>query len=46
MEDTLQTLAGDARAADVDGSIAEVDHVFQLVGTREAIEAEEADEPR
>jgi phosphoenolpyruvate phosphomutase len=45
MEETLPgaTPAGAGRAGDVDGSIAAVDHVFDLVGTREAIEAEEAD---
>ena len=43
MEETLAKLAVDGRAADVDGSIAAVNHVFDLVGTREAIEAEEAD---
>jgi len=45
MEETLDTLAGDGRAADVDGSIAEVNHIFELVGTRESIEAEEDDAP-
>lgn len=43
MEDTLSTLAAEGRAADVDASIAEVDHIFELVHTRETIEAEEAD---
>ena len=46
MEDTLATLANDGRAADVDGVIAEVDHIFELVGTRERIEAEDGNEPR
>jgi phosphoenolpyruvate phosphomutase len=41
MEDTLKILAEQQRAAAVDDSIAALDHVFDLVGTREAIEAEE-----
>jgi phosphoenolpyruvate phosphomutase len=41
MEDTLETLRRERRAAAVDGSIAQVDHVFDLVGTKEAIEQED-----
>jgi phosphoenolpyruvate phosphomutase len=41
MEDALKILAEQQRAAAVDDSIAALDHVFDLVGTREAIEAEE-----
>ncbi len=43
MEETLAKLSGDGRAADVDSAIAAVDHIFELVHTREAIEAEEAE---
>lgn len=46
MEDTLAMLAKDGRAADVDPHIAKVNHIFELVHTRETIEAEEADVPR
>lgn len=45
MEQTLASLRDHGRPADVDPHIAEVDHVFALVNTREAIELEEADEP-
>jgi phosphoenolpyruvate phosphomutase len=41
MEDTLDTLAKHRRADAVDGDIAPLDHVFELVGTRQTIEAEE-----
>jgi phosphoenolpyruvate phosphomutase len=41
MEDTLKILAEHQRADAVDERIAVLDHVFELVGTREAIEAEE-----
>lgn len=41
MEDTLRRLAAHRRADAVDGDIAALDHVFDLVGTRQAIEAEE-----
>ncbi|HET6560450.1 MAG TPA: isocitrate lyase/phosphoenolpyruvate mutase family protein [Marmoricola sp.] len=42
MEETLATLAKDGRAADVDPYIASVEHIFELVHTRETIEAEDA----
>ncbi|CAN5828173.1 phosphonopyruvate hydrolase [soil metagenome] len=42
IEDTLRVLASHRRADAVDGDIAPLDHVFDLVGTREAIEAEDA----
>ena len=41
MEDTLKILAEQQRADAVDDTIAALDHVFDLVGTHEAIEAEE-----
>lgn len=41
MEDTLESLASHRRADAVDGDIAPLDHVFDLVGTRKTIEAEE-----
>lgn len=41
MEETLQTLAEHAKAADVDGQIVSVDHIFGLVHTKEAIELED-----
>jgi phosphoenolpyruvate phosphomutase len=44
MEDVLELLAKDGRAADADPHIAKVDHIFELVHTRETIEAEEADD--
>jgi len=44
MEEVLSLLAKDGRAADADPHIAEVNHVFDLVGTKETIEAEEADD--
>lgn len=41
MEDTLQTLNQERRAAAVDPTIAPVDHIFELVETKRAIELEE-----
>lgn len=41
MEDTLDSLAASGRASTVDGAIASVDHVFELVGTKEAIARED-----
>ncbi len=41
MEDALETLAKHRRADAVDHGIAALDHVFELVGTRQTIEAEE-----
>ncbi len=41
MEETLTTMKEHGNAASVDPSIAAVNHVFDLVGTREAIEAED-----
>ena len=41
IEDTLAGLARAGRAADVDPTIATVDHVFDLVGTKEAIALED-----
>ncbi|HET8571988.1 MAG TPA: isocitrate lyase/phosphoenolpyruvate mutase family protein [Candidatus Limnocylindria bacterium] len=41
MEQTLATMREQGTAASVDPSIAAVNHVFDLVGTREAIEAED-----
>src|SRR3712207_4475599 len=41
MEDTLATLARERKAAAVDPHIAEVDHIFELVRTKEAIALEE-----
>ncbi|MBA3233911.1 MAG: isocitrate lyase/phosphoenolpyruvate mutase family protein [Propionibacteriales bacterium] len=45
MEDTLRTLRAEGKPAAADPHIAKVDHIFDLVHTRETIEAEEADEP-
>ena len=42
MEDTLATLARERKAAAVDPHIAEVDHIFELVRTKEAIALEES----
>jgi phosphoenolpyruvate phosphomutase len=42
MEETLATLAAERRAAAVDDGITPVDEIFRLVGTKEAIELEEA----
>ncbi len=44
MEETLRTLRAEGKPAAADPHIAAVDHIFELVHTREAIEAEEADE--
>lgn len=44
MEDTLRTLRKEGKPAAADPHIAKVDHIFELVNTRETIEAEEADE--
>jgi phosphoenolpyruvate phosphomutase len=41
MEDTLRTLQEERRASAVDPTIAKVDHVFELVGTKEMIALEE-----
>ncbi|MGH8930952.1 MAG: isocitrate lyase/phosphoenolpyruvate mutase family protein [Egibacteraceae bacterium] len=41
MEETLRTMREHGNAASVEGSIASVDHIFDLVGTTEVIEAEE-----
>lgn len=45
MEDTLALLRTEGKAAAVDPVISPVDHIFDLVRTKETIEAEEADEP-
>jgi phosphoenolpyruvate phosphomutase len=42
MEQVLDTLRTERKAAAVDPSIAPVDHVFELVGTKEAIALEES----
>jgi phosphoenolpyruvate phosphomutase len=42
MEDTLDTLRKERKAAAVDPHIAPVDHIFELVGTKEAIALEES----
>ena len=44
MEETLSTLRDEGRPAAADPHIAKVEHIFELVHTRETIEAEEADE--
>jgi phosphoenolpyruvate phosphomutase len=44
MQETLGRLRPDGRAADADPHIAKVNEIFELVHTRETIEAEEADE--
>jgi phosphoenolpyruvate phosphomutase len=41
IESTLARLAVDGRASDVEDAIVSVDHIFELVGTREAIALEE-----
>jgi phosphoenolpyruvate phosphomutase len=43
IEETLATLAAEGRASAVDGNIATVDHIFELVGTKEAIALEEGE---
>ena len=45
MEDTLALLRAEGKPAAVDPHIAPVDHIFDLVRTKETIEAEDADEP-
>jgi phosphoenolpyruvate phosphomutase len=42
MEQTLETLRDERNAASVDPTIAAVDHIFELVKTKEAIALEEA----
>lgn len=42
MEDVLDTLSAERKAAAVDPHIATVDHIFDLVGTKEAIALEES----
>jgi phosphoenolpyruvate phosphomutase len=42
MEDVLDTLSTERKAAAVDPHIAPVDHIFDLVGTKEAIALEES----
>jgi phosphoenolpyruvate phosphomutase len=44
MEQTLTLLRDGGKPAAADPHIAKVDHIFELVKTRETIEAEEADE--
>jgi phosphoenolpyruvate phosphomutase len=41
VEETLATLSRERRAAAVDPHIATVDHLFELVGTAEAIARED-----
>jgi len=45
MEDTLTSLRVEGKPSAVDPHIAAVEHVFDLVHTKETIEAEEGDEP-
>jgi phosphoenolpyruvate phosphomutase len=45
MEETLETLSHERRPASVDPSIAPVDHIFELVDTKEAIQLEEQGTP-
>ena len=45
MEETLRVLRADGKPAAADPNIAAVDHIFELVRTRETIMAEEADAP-
>jgi phosphoenolpyruvate phosphomutase len=45
IEQTLETLRDQRKAASVDPQIAPVDHIFQLVKTEEAIELEESPTP-
>jgi phosphoenolpyruvate phosphomutase len=45
MEETLKVLRVEGKPASADPHIAKVDHIFDLVHTKETIEAEEADEP-
>lgn len=44
MEDTLEVLRAEGKPSAADPSIAAVDHIFDLVHTREEIELEESDE--
>ena len=44
MQETLERLRPEGRAAAADPHIAKVDEIFELVHTRETIEAEERDE--
>jgi len=44
MEETLSMLRDEGKPAAADPHIAKVDHIFELVHTRETIEAEEAEE--
>jgi phosphoenolpyruvate phosphomutase len=44
MQETLERLRPEGRAAEADPHIAKVDEIFELVHTRETIEAEEQDE--
>jgi phosphoenolpyruvate phosphomutase len=45
IEQTLETLRDERKAASVDPQIAPVDHIFDLVKTKEAIELEESPTP-
>ena len=45
MEETLKLLKAEGKPAAADPHIAKVDHIFDLVHTKETIEAEEADAP-
>jgi phosphoenolpyruvate phosphomutase len=45
MEETLERLRAEGKPAAADPHIAKVNHIFELVHTRETIELEEADEP-
>ncbi len=45
METTLAKLAVDGRASDVEDDIVPVNHIFDLVGTKEAIALEEGSDP-
>lgn len=44
IERTLETLGRERRASAADPEIASVDHIFELVGTKDAIELEDASE--
>jgi phosphoenolpyruvate phosphomutase len=44
IERTLETLGRERRASAADAEIAPVDHIFELVGTKDAIELEDASE--
>jgi phosphoenolpyruvate phosphomutase len=45
IEATLEKLAVAGRASDVEGDIVPVDHIFELVGTKEAIALEDGAGP-